>query len=59
MYGCNNPMDLLNQKVDIEKKLNFPPLVLTLLYEHGKLYTWLEGISIVLIATTSVSIVQC
>jgi hypothetical protein len=51
-------MDLFNQKFDIEKKLSFSPLVLTL-YEHGKLYTWLEGISIIVIIIASVYIVQC
>jgi hypothetical protein len=58
MYGFNIPMDLLNQKVNIENKLSFSPLVLAL-YEHGRLYTRLKGISMVLIVTASVSIVQC
>jgi hypothetical protein len=52
MYGFKIPMDLLNQKVDIENKI-------LALYEHGRLYTWLKGISIVLIVITSVSIIQC
>jgi len=51
-------MDLLNQKFNIEKNLSFSPLVLTL-YEHGRQYTWLEGISTVVITTASVYIVQC
>lgn len=32
MYGFNNPMDLLNQKVDIENKIEFFPISINIIW---------------------------